>query len=76
MLSYLSRLDLGRDDHLAKDGDAAALPTIARPVSDGKAEVPVYALRAYRRVTARRGPPDRIATVAGQVATPFYNSFA
>jgi hypothetical protein len=51
VLSNLSRLDLGRDDHLAKDGDAAALPTIARPANDGKAEVPVYALRAYRRVT-------------------------
>ena len=76
MLSNLSRLYVGRDDHLAKDGDAAALPTIARPANDGKAEVPVYALRAYRRVTARCGPPDRNATVAGQAAAPFYNNFA
>jgi len=67
---------LGRDDHLAKDGDAAALPTIARPASDGKAEVPVYALRAYHRVTTRRGPPDRIATVVDRAAAPFYNNFA
>jgi len=72
----LSRLDLGRDDHLAKDGDAAALPTIARPVNDGKAEVPVYALRAYHQVTTWCGAPDRIATVVDQEAAPFYNNFA
>lgn len=67
---------MGRHDHLAKDGDAAALPTIARAANDGKAEVPDYALRAYHQVTTRRRSPDRIATVADHATALFYNNLA